>query len=371
MKNIPSRNYLIPALFAVAPFAMADGHSPDFFGSLNVGVEYRMMEDDDVFPNHFEVQDAYSYVGIKGEEKVTDTMTGFYTYKVYLNVADGEISKSRQTAWYGKDVRREHNVAKVGVKDSWGSVATGRMWNEYYNRISYTTDRFYSGWTGFDTYASFQTDRTLSYYSPNFSGFDVAVNLVQPGADEAGDAGGPGDDDTRIIIGVTYATDLFSVSFAYDDQGEDPDVNGDEESDDLMAIAAETNMGDLRLGLKYEMAGKGSGNATSSSGKAEDAALLSVIAGYTMGKHAFQVMYATGDYLSDYPVNTDDSDATKHGEGSEIGVGYTQTVSANMTYFAEYHFSDDYCAYEVSDGTAAAGVDTGCSVVSTGIHFGF
>lgn len=342
----------------VSPFVQADTHTPEFFGTLNVAAEYRMMEDEDVFPSHFEVQDAYSSMGITGEQKVTDTLTGFYTYSVYFNVADGELSKSRQTTWYGKGVRREHNVSKVGVKDAWGALSVGRMWGAYYNRIAWTTDRFKSAWTGFDTYSAFQTDRTVSYHSPNFSGIDFALNLVQPGADDPGG-------DTRIIFGTTYTAPAFSVSFAYDDQGDAFN------NDALMAIAAESTMGAIRVGFKYEMAGKDNGYATASNGKAEEAALLSVIVEYTQGKHEFRVHYGVGDYPSYLPVNTDQSDPTKVGEGSEMGLGYSRDISDHLTYFAEYHASEDYCAFEISAGAAAAGVGTGCSVVSTGVHLGF
>ena len=363
MNHSLSRTATLSALALVAPLALADGHTPDFWGALKVGAEYRMMEEEDTakggFPNHFEVQDAYSSVGISGEQKVTETMTAFYTYSVYLNAADGEFGKSRQTAWYGKGVRREHNVSKVGLKDSWGSVSTGRLWNAYYNRITWTTDRFNSAWTGFDTYSSFQTDRTLAYHSPSFSGLDFGLNLVQGGGDSP-------NADTRIIFGTTYATDAFSVSFAYDDQGEDGD-----ESNDLVAVAAETTMGALRVGFKYETAGKGNGYVTKSNGEAEDAVLMGLIVEYTMNNHAFRVHYATGDYPGYLPVNTDDNDATKHGEGSQMGFGYSQAVTDHLLYFAEYHTSEDYCAYELSAGTAAAGVDTGCSVVSTGVHLSF
>lgn len=338
---------------------------PEFFGSLNVGVEYRMMEDEDRFPSHSEVQDAYSYIGVKGEEDVQEGLKAFYEYKLYVNVADGELSKSDQTAWYGRDVRREHNVAKVGLKTEYGSVSVGRMWNAYYNHIAYTTDRFYSGWTGFDTYATFQVDRAVTYQN-SFGGLSVGVNLVQGGAEDAANG-----DTNRVIIGGTYNIGNANISLGYDNQGDDTqDADGDDVSNDLIAIAGDYTIGDLRLAAKYETSGEGAGNAVDN-GQPDDSALTSLMAQYTMGANSFTLHYGFGDYPGYLPVNNDDSDADKRGEGSEYGIGYARVMSDNLTYFAEYHASDDYCAYDVTgnaDGTEDVG---GCSVVTTGVHYSF
>jgi len=358
--------------------AWADGHTPQFFGSINMAAEYRQMEDEDVFPSHFDLQDAFSYLGVSGEEKINDELTGFYYYSIYINPVDGELGKARNTAWYGKNVRREHNVARAGVKAPWGELSAGRTWNNYYDRITYTTDRFKSAWTGFDTYAAFQVDRTISFTSANYGGFDFGFNLVNGGGENA-------TADTRIIVGASYSMDGMIVSLAYDDNGEDPNVGGKEQSNHLMALAAEYSTGVLRLGVKYEIAGKGNGYATASNGNAEEASLYGVIVGYKMGKDEIQFHYAAGDYPGYLPVNTDNSDATKHGEGSQFGVGWNRQVSDNLLVFAEYHSSNDYCVYDLSTGTTdadgdgdadnnfgdAAGIDTGCSVLSTGIHLGF
>ena len=77
-------------------------------------------------------------------------------------------------------------------------------------------------------------------------------------------------------------------------------------------------------------------------------------------------------------------------EGSEIGLGIDHVINDNVYVFVEYHMSDEYCAYDVTEGNGNGGYDNngddelpntvddiignevyGCQVLSVGTHYSF
>lgn len=320
------------------------------YGNLNVGIEYRMVDDinnqDLGYDDHFELQDAYSGIGVKGEHDIEPGLTAFYDYKVSLDLGTGKLGESDQTSWEGvSDV--EENVAKVGLKGKYGAVSVGRMWNAYYNRVSYTTDHFSSGWTGFDTYAAFQLNRMLTYQSPAMDGFSFAVNIKLQDS-KAEDA-----EQDRYIFGATYSLPSTTLNFGFDNLGDNPDLFG-------FSIAH--TIGALTLSGKFESLVDGASDGG-------DANLATILVEYVAGKNTFKFHVAEGDYPAYLGIDDD--------EGSEIGIGVDHAINQNLYLFAEYHTSDDYCAYDITEnglgnGSYSNGIaGLSCSVLTTGVHYSF
>lgn len=342
-----------------------------FYGSINVGLEYRDIKDDDRFDDHVQLQDAYSAIGVMGEQELKPGITGFYNYKVAIDVVKGNLYENEQTTWAGSN--QDENVAYVGVKGAYGSASIGYQWNAYYNAISWTTDRFSSGWTGFDTYASFQLSELMVYQSPNFNGLSFALN-AQSGVDESetlsSGAANPnyGKTQERFIAAVSYNIGEITAHAAYDDLGSG--------STELMGFAVEYNASNMRFAAKHEINKDGLGT--------DDASITSLHGSFTSGKNTFKVHYAFGNYASYLPV--DDAE----NEGSEIGLGIDHAINDSVYVFAEYHMSDEYCAYDVTEGNGNGGYDDagddgiagtaddvignevyGCQVLSAGVHYSF
>ncbi len=321
-----------------------------FYGSINVGLEYRDMKDNNSFDDHVQLQDAYSSLGVMGEQELKPGIVGFYNYKVAIDVVKGNLYENEQTTWAGSN--QDENVAYVGVKGVYGSASVGYQWNAYYNAISYTTDRFSSGWTGFDTYASFQLGELMVYQSPDFNGLSFALN-AQSGVDNS-----TGESENRFIAAASYNISDVTAHVAYDDLGSG--------STELMGLAVEYNLSNMRFAAKHEIAKDGLGT--------DDASISSVYASFTSGSNTFKAHYGFGNYPSYLPVE----DSNGENEGSEIGLGIDHVINESVYVFAEYHMSDEYCAYDVTEGNGNGGYDStagneiyGCQVLSVGTHYSF
>lgn len=330
---------------------VADEHT--FYGSINVGLEYRDMKDDDVFDDHFQLQDAYSTLGIMGETELQPGIVGFYNYKVAIDVVKGNLYESEQTTWAGSN--QDESEAYVGVRGAYGSASVGYQWNAYYNAISYTTDRFSSGWTGFDTYGAFQLDELIVYQSPTFNGLSVALN-AQSGVNKD-----TGKNEDRYIAAASYNISDVTAHIAYDDLGSG--------SNDQMGLALEYNTSSMHLAAKYELRQNSLPNN-------DDASIASVYGSFTSGKNTFKVHYGFGNYQTYLPLD----DSKGENEGSEIGLGIDHAINDNVYVFVEYHMSDEYCAYDVTEGNGNNGPEYdsvvgneiyGCQVLSLGTHYSF
>ena len=346
--------FAIPAVCCASTSASAYEFNKliDVYGSLNVGLEYRMVDNENGgdlgIDDHFEVQDAYSNIGIKGSVDVGNGISAFYNYQLAIDVTTGKLAENDQTSWEGvSDV--EQNVATVGFTGDFGTISVGRMWNAYYNRVSYTTDHFSSGWTGFDTYGAFQINRMVAYQSPDWSGFSFAVNIGLKGP-------APEDVEDRFIVGETYNIGKTSLNLAVDNLADGTEQIG-------FSIAQ--GMGPITLSGKYEILTDGT---VDDDGDVDDASIATVLLEYSFGQNVLKLHYADGDYPS--YIGTED------GEGSEFGVGIDHTINDNLYVFAEYHASSDYCAYDLTEGDGNGAYSTGaaqasCSVVSVGTHLSF
>ena len=320
----------------------------NIYGSINLGIEYRALDDINGqnlgYEDHFEIQDAYSGIGIKGAQQIQEGLSVFYDYALALDISNGKLAENPQTSWEGPDL--EENVAKVGIVGDFGALSVGRMWNAYYNRVAYTTDHFSSGWTGFDTYAPFQLNRMLAYQSPDLQGFSFAVNI------KIADSKRENAEQDRYIAAATYVIEKTTLNLGYDS------VTG---GTDLVGVSVAQGIGAFTLSGKLEWLANGKQDGS-------DATLTTLLLEYALGKNLFKLHVADGDYPGYLGVRND--------AGSEIGVGVDHHISEQFYVFAEFHHSDDYCAYDLTEADGNGAYSTGvagiaCDVLSVGSHYSF
>lgn len=331
-------------------FAMNAVADNTFYGAIHLGLEYRDMKDNDRFDDHMQMQDAYSSLGVMGEQELQPGLVGFYNYKIAIDVVKGKLYENEQTTWGGPN--NEEGVAYIGVKGDFGSASFGYQWNAYYNAISWTTDRFSSGWTGFDTYAAFQLSELMVYQSPDFNGLSVALN-AQSGVDNT-----TGKAQDRFIAAASYNLGEITSHVAYDNLGSG--------STELMGVAVEMNLPAMRFAIKHEIAKDGLGT--------DDGNLTSLHSSFTSGKNTYKIHYAFGNYPGYLAVD----DSKGENEASEVGLGIDHVINDSVFVFAEFHMSDEYCAYDVTEGNGNGGYDNisgneiyGCQVISVGTHYSF
>ena len=332
-----------------------------FYGSLNLAMEYRDLKDNDQMDDHAQLQDAFSYVGASFEQPIRDGITGFANVETAINIARGQTIESRQTSWGGSGSEQEH-IVKLGIKGTKGAFAVGHMWNAYYNAVAVHTDTFSAGWTGFDTYSPFRMDNLITYTSPSYGHFSYAINLqtdVNKGTGKAQD---------RLLFGMSYEVDQLGLYLGYDNQGAG--------NSQLVGAAVTFEMASWTLAAKHELLQEGFAG--------EDGNLSSVQLINSSGDYTYRIHFATGEYPDYLPI--DDPD----GKASEIKLGIERVLNDQWHVFLEYHQSDEYCAYDVTEGNGNGGYDDagsddisgtaddiigneiyGCKVLSIGSHFSF
>jgi predicted porin len=287
----------------------------DFYGSLRIQGE-AVNPDVEAIDDYTGLRDAYSRIGFKASQQLTDGVTGYAQFELPFDSANLAV----QDPWnQDEDIR----IAKIGVKGGLGDISVGQMWMPYYNAIAYPVDMFSSYYSGFATYTTFRQGDTVSYYSPSFGGFSGAVAYSH----ENGAAETDGDLDDRLQATVSYSLDSLTVSGGVDDLG------GADDSRIWGASLMWQATDDLFIGAKYEQHDSDIDNGYGADG---DAA-MNLYAGYTLGKNTFKAMVADVDNYGEQVIH--------------LGIDHQYTKS--LKFFAEYYSEQDSAAITTKRGGAA------------------
>lgn len=195
----------IAAAIAAPGVALADG--PTVYGKLNVTVDMVDVDaagDADDY-DQWEVNSWDSRLGFKGEEKISDSLTGFYTAEFGINVDDGGDSS---------DAFSQRNIF-VGLKGGWGALQVGKFDTPL--KVAQGKIDQFGDTPGDIKYVVIGENRSsdlIQYTTPKFADAIVATLAIQPGEDECDEdatAGGAPCDDGLA--------DGFSAAVAYDQGG--------------------------------------------------------------------------------------------------------------------------------------------------------
>lgn len=144
--------------------------------------------------------DDSSNIGVKGSEKINDSVTGYYKIEAGYNAMNASANVS---AYHTPSPGFYTRFGYLGVKGSdYGSVTIGRQVDYYYSLIedaTYVTDVVAAPINPINANGYTYRVDAINYLSPNMGGFQLGVAYVGAGTDSQGQQQG------MIQIGAKYA----------------------------------------------------------------------------------------------------------------------------------------------------------------------
>ncbi len=302
-------------LASLAPaMAMAD---ITLYGKANVSLEW--VEEGDT--SHSALESNSSRVGIKGSEKLNDSVEVIYQFEYEANVDDND-----------DDALKQRNIF-IGVKGDFGQIIGGHIDTPLKNAQN-KVDLFNDLRGDIKNYISpndNRTDNTVMYSSPSASGF-VAHLAYIASEDE--------DRDDGKSLSLTYTSDSLYLALAFDQ-----DVEA-ENAEALRAIA-QYDISAWQLGLLYEQ-------YEAEGADSQDAWMVSAL--YNLNsKWALKAQYAQSEIAFSYGTGL----TTDESESMSIGADYK--LSKNVKVYGFYTAitaEDEGVAGDVVDNSyAGIGMD--------------
>ncbi|MEO9275738.1 porin [Marinomonas sp. 5E14-1] len=139
--------------------------------------------------------DNGSTLGVQGETKINDGLTGFFKYELEFDAdKDGD-----------EDNEAKLDQAFVGLKGNFGTVKVGSFDSIYNDAIQDAVDQFeFIGFEGADTT---EEGDTIAYFSPSFNGLELQLSSQVNTAEGAGNA-------TTAV--AKYSVDALTFAAGYD-----------------------------------------------------------------------------------------------------------------------------------------------------------
>jgi len=268
----------------------------DIYGKANVTVQ----SSDDGEGSFTEIKSNASRLGVKGSEKINDSLEAVYKFEFQVDVSDADSKGDNDD---NISARNQY----VGLKGAFGQVVIGR--NDTALKQSQGKLDLFNDLEG-DIKNVFKGENrlgnTVSYSSNSYEGFKVLATFV---AEDDVDA------DNGYSMAVTYGDVALKKSAVYASIAADSEVNGY----DVVRASIQGKVEDFKLGAMYQTQEKVDGSAEG------DGYLLN--AAYNMGKNTFKVQYQAMDF--------DDSD-----DKTAISVGVDHKLNKNIKVFGFYSSFD-------------------------------
>ena len=172
------------------------------YGKIRGGVEYT-HEGNSATPksekNAWGVVDYGSYIGFKGSEDLGGNLKAIWQVEAKASLAGGNIANNRDTF--------------IGLEGGFGTVKVGRVSTPLRDAVTAQDNWEYSSEIlGLGRYTRFGQRRTsLNYQSPDFAGFDFAVQMA-PGKNVHG--GRTNDGKPVFGLGLGYKNSGFFARYA-------------------------------------------------------------------------------------------------------------------------------------------------------------
>ena len=268
----------------------------DIYGKANVTVQ----SSDDGEGSFTEIKSNASRLGVKGSEKINDSLEAVYKFEFQVDVSDADSKGDNDD---NISARNQY----VGLKGAFGQVVIGR--NDTALKQSQGKLDLFNDLEG-DIKNVFKGENrlgdTITYTSNSYEGFKVLATFI---AEDDVDA------DNGYSMAVTYGDVALKKSAVYASIAADSEVNGY----DVVRASIQGKVEDFKLGAMYQTQEKVDGSAEG------DGYLLN--AAYSMGKNTFKVQYQAMDF--------DDSD-----DKTAISVGVDHKLNKNIKVFGFYSSFD-------------------------------
>ena len=232
----------------------------DIYGKANVTVQ----SSDDGEGSFTEIKSNASRLGVKGSEKINDSLEAVYKFEFQVDVSDADSKGDNDD---NISARNQY----VGLKGAFGQVVIGR--NDTALKQSQGKLDLFNDLEG-DIKNVFKGENrlgnTVSYSSNSYEGFKVLATFV---AEDDVDA------DNGYSMAVTYGDVALKKSAVYASIAADSEVNGY----DVVRASIQGKVENFKLGAMYQTQEAVDGSAEA------DGYLLN--AAYSMGNNTFKVQY--------------------------------------------------------------------------------
>lgn len=311
MKN---RLTLLATLTGLAPaVAMAD---ISLYGKANVSLEW--VEEGDT--SHSALESNASRIGIKGSERLSDSVEAIYLFEYEANVDDND-----------DDALKQRNIY-VGVKGNFGQVIAGHFDTPLKNAQN-KVDLFNDLRGDIKNYISpndNRTDNSVMYSSPSLNGLVANVAYIASEDEERDDG---------KSLSLTYTTDSLYLALAFDQ-----DVEA--ENAEALRAVAQFDITGWQLGVLYEQYEEEGADS-------QDAWVVS--AQYNVNdKWALKAQYGQSEIAFGYGagLTTDESESTSLGADYKVNsnfkvYGFYTTITAEDEGVAEDVVDNQYAGIGV------------------------
>lgn len=333
--------------FAAPLAAQAQGSNVTIYGFLKPSLDYIDNGDH----KGSSIQSNNSLIGFSGSEDLGNGLKVIFQLESALEFDErgdqgGEVGDDDETLSDGAWVRRD---SWVGMSGSFGSLVVGNMFPAY-KRSTDFADPFgdsigdYNNMLAVnpadaDDVFNGRFRNAFHYISPKFGGFSFqgTYGLNGDADDDDFESDDEGGHDDAYSLAGTYAWGAFTLTAAYEDQG---NVGADDGGGDLTAwkLGAGYKFGNTSLALVYEQAEFGEAVG--------DRDLWFVSVKHTMGKIDLMASYTHADDADEI----DDSSA----DAFAIGVAYNFSKRTAIMGLYSSVSNDDNSGYGMDSGYGAA-----------------
>lgn len=277
--------------------ALLSGLSLNAFAQVNIygKANVTVQSSDDGEGSFTEIKSNASRFGLKGSEKISDSLEAVYKFEFQVDVSDADSK--------GDDDNISSRNQYVGLKGGFGQVVIGR--NDTALKQAQGKLDLFNDLEG-DLKNTFKGENRLgdsvSYTSNSYQGFKVLASFIaQDDLDEK----------NGYSVALTYGDAGLKNGPVYAAIAADSEVNGY----DVVRATVQGKIKNIKLGAMYQTQEKVDGSAEA------DGYLVN--AAYLMGSNTFKVQYQTIDF--------DDSD-----DKSAVSVGVDHKLNKNLKVFGFY-----------------------------------
>jgi len=348
------------AAAVAAPVAMAD---TTLYGIAHISGDYIKGADD-----NFNVQSGSSRLGVKGTEKISDSLSAIYQMEWGVDMTDGEGNGDTNISSRNQFVGLKHNdvgTLIVGRHDTPMKMAISK--HDLFGDQIGDNGNIVGRIPGLSAGWNLRTQNTIAYLTPNLSGFSAIVAYVADHDRRLDESDKPNfnDDDNDFdawSVSANYDFQgMFDITAAYEQHNIASDaakLAGIKDNEKSWLIGASTNLAGVKINALYQNIEDFARN---------DSDIYGVGAAYAFGANTIKAHYYYADLDKDLK-------AANNGKNRKLAaVGYDYALSKQTTVYAAYAWGNDGQSVwgDGHGGKAAVDMTDNNSAVSVGVRHKF